>query len=183
MKFLKSVHNFDTYYDTPEFDLFKKAVFVRVRNHEYLQFKFNEQGDQAHVQSKEYSFPLAATPDLVEQMNKTFSFFLKSWSVSENFEAAIHQNDLIELATIDNRREIYLLEDMELSLDSVEGIGKFLEIEIRRQEGTDTQEALAKIERFASDLAVQPVTIRYVEMWLRVHKPHLYRLGRYQASE
>ena len=183
MKFHGSLHNFDIYYDTPGFDLFKKAVFVRLRNHEYIQFKFNEKGDQAHVQSKEYAFPLVATPDVIEQMNRMFSSFLPSWNSSDNFEAAIRQNNLIVLASIDNKREIYSLGEMTLSLDHVEGIGKFLEVEIICQEGTDTEETLAHLKRFVLDFDVQPVAIGYVEMWLCVHKPHVYDLGKYQIKE
>ena len=60
MKFSGTVHNLDAYYDTVGFDLLRQAVFVRVRNSNKLQFKFNESRDKEHGQSTERAFPLSS---------------------------------------------------------------------------------------------------------------------------
>src|SRR5215471_20737657 len=51
MTFDGIAHNVDRYYDTPRFDLLRQAVFVRVRNDHQLEFKFNEKGENAHLQT------------------------------------------------------------------------------------------------------------------------------------
>ena len=60
----RRLHNSDSYYDTPSLDLFSRAVFVRVRNRQRLEFKFNEQAAPAHLFCTERAFSLAAGPSI-----------------------------------------------------------------------------------------------------------------------
>jgi adenylate cyclase class IV len=181
MTFHGVVQSLDRYYDTIKFDLLQQAVFVRVRNNSQLQFKYNEGHDLAHVQSVECAFPLVpATIQQVEEMNALFTRFLPEWHTESDFETASIANRLVEIAQIKNRREVYTNDDMQVSVDYVEGLGDFLEVELQYEEGADTGKALAKLHTFISEFGVQPVSIGYVEMWLRVHNPQAYQLGRYR---
>jgi len=67
-----------------------------------------------------------------------------------------------------------------MSIDHVAGLGDYLEVELPCEEGADTSEALAKLRSFVTELGTQPVNIGYVEMWLRVHNPLVYQLGKYR---
>jgi len=181
MTFHGVVRSLDRYYDTIKFDLLQQAVFVRVRNNSQLQFKYNESHDVAHVQSLERVFPLPQeNAQQVEEMNALFTRFLPSWHAEPDFEVARVSNGLVELAYIGNTREVYTSDDMQISVDHVEDLGDFLEVELQREEGSDTSKALAELHSFISELGVQPVEIGYVEMWLRVHNPQAYQLGRYR---
>lgn len=182
MMFQGMLQTLDRYYDTIGFDLLQQAVFVRVRNDSQLQFKYNESHDLAHVQSVERAFPLVPeTIQQVEEMNALFTRFLPAWHTESNFEMARVANGLVELAHIGNKREVYTSDDMQISVDHVEDLGDFLEVELQCEEGSDTSKALAELHSFISELGVQPVEIGYVEMWLRVHNPQAYQLGKYRA--
>ena len=52
MQLVRHLRNSDIYYDTANFDLLSQAVFVRVRNHARLEFKFNEQAASAHERTR-----------------------------------------------------------------------------------------------------------------------------------
>ena len=108
MMFAGTAHNVDRYYDTPRFDLLQQAVFIRVRNDHHLEFKFNEKGEKAHLQSTEHVFSLFPDPDALEKMNALFTRFLPNWSASSNFSEGITKNNLTELACINHTREVYV---------------------------------------------------------------------------
>jgi adenylate cyclase class IV len=180
MTFVDIVHNVDRYYDTPHFDLLQQAVFVRVRNENQLEFKFNEQGEIAHLQSTERVFSLFPDPKGRENMNALFTRFLPNWSASSNFSEAVTKNNLTELACINNTREVYVDEVIHLSIDHVAGLGDFLEVEVQCEEDTDTSETLALLHKFLAELNVKHIRVGYVELWLRMHNPPAYQLGKYR---
>ncbi|MGH2497249.1 MAG: CYTH domain-containing protein [Ktedonobacteraceae bacterium] len=179
-EFCERVTNYDVYYDTWSFDLLRQAVFVRVRNHRQLQFKFNTEQDKAHTHCVERTFSLPLDPVSTEEANTLFARFLPEWINGFWFEKAIEKNDLTELAFIENARETYSMNNMYISIDHVKDLGEFLEIEIHGEEGGNTGEALTKLKTFASDINIEPVNLGYVEMWLRKHNPLAYQQGRYR---
>ncbi len=180
MNFTGSIDNHDTYYDTPSFDLLQRAVFVRVRNQRELQFKYNEAADRSHTQSIERSFSLAPNLESMNSMNASFTHFLPHWRPAASFAQAIDLNGLIELASIRNKRKIYTQDNIIVSVDEVEELGSFLEVEAQYEEGKDTTSPLATLQAFAARFKLQPVRVGYVELWLRSHNPEAYRLGQYQ---
>lgn len=179
-KFCERVINYDVYYDTRSFDLLRQAVFVRVRNHRQLQFKFNTEQDTSHTQCTEQEFSLPLDPFSTEEVNGLFARFLPEWITGFRFEKALEKNGLTELAFIENDRETYSMNNMYISIDHVTELGNFLEIEIHSQEGGNTGEALTKLQTFASDINIEPVNLGYVEMWLRKHNYLAYQQGRYR---
>lgn len=184
MTFRKAVHNLDIYYDTPSWDLLQRAVFVRIRNHEMLEFKFNAQVEQEHVHCAEHAFPLKQEKEIADGMNMLFTHFLPEWRAVAEIEAALAKNHLVELARIDNQRTIYTDGDVEVSIDHVARLGDFLEIETRYKEGEedDATGALAKIQALAHDLNAEHIKVGYVELWLQMDNPQAYRLGKYQLE-
>jgi adenylate cyclase class IV len=179
MQLTRRMRNSDTYYDTAGFDLLRQAVFVRVRNQMHLEFKFNEQAAPAHIQSTERVFSLVPEPRQAEEMNALFSRFLPQWRPADTVKEALQQNGLIELAVIENRRVQYRYDDLVVCVDRVEGLGDFVEIETQCEEGSDTQQAIAKMHRFAAGFAARQVRVGYVELWLQKHRPRAYQRGKY----
>lgn len=179
-RFERHIHNVDVYYDTPDWDLLQRAVFLRVRNQQKLEFKFNEQAEKAHIQSTERAFALQPQPDQAAAMNELFSHFIPAWSPMPTWEAAQLENNLVELARIENTRRQYSLDSVQLCVDHVTGLGDFLEAEIECSEGTDTRQARAQLYTFIAEFATEPLPIGYVELWLRQHNPQAYHKGVYQ---
>jgi adenylate cyclase class IV len=183
---IKNVNNTDTYYDTASLDLLQQAVFVRVRNHMYLEFKFNERADAAHTQSTERVFPLKAGQQQMSELNNLFSRFLPQWQQANTIEESIHKNGLTELAHIENQRVQYAYEDLILSVDHVEKLGDFFEVETCCEEATETNQVVTRLQHFVSNLAsptLRPVRVGYVELWLRLYRPQVYLLGKYRGED
>jgi adenylate cyclase, class 2 len=182
MQLKGTVHNLDSYYDTASWDLLRRAVFVRIRNQQRLEFKFNEQAEQSHVQCTERTFPLETDDEKWEQMNELFATFLPDWHNAPDVASAIASNDLIELACIDNRRTIYTYGTLEVCIDAVAGLGDFLELEVRCPQGPAADEALATLQALAADLKAAHIPVGYVELWLREHNPAAYQVGKYRLE-
>src|SRR5579859_5502889 len=136
------LHNSDIYYDTSSFDLFSQAVFVRVRNQQRLEFKFNEQAAPEHISCVERAFSLAPGPQQVEEMNSLFAGFLPGWRAAGAVGNALSENGLVELVRIENRRVEYIYENLVVCVDHVEGLGDFLEIETQCAEESETRQAI-----------------------------------------
>lgn len=182
MQLKGTVRNLDSYYDTPTWNLLRRAVFVRIRNQQRLEFKFNEQAEQRHVQCTERTFPLETDGERREQMNELFATFLPGWHHALDVTTAIARNGLIELAQIDNQRTIYTYGPLEVCIDSVAGLGDFLELEIRCSPGPAADDALATLQTLATDLNAKHIPVGYVELWLREHNPAAYRVGKYHLE-
>ena len=179
---LRSMRNFDIYYDTPEYGLLRQAVFVRVRNNWSLEFKFNEQASVERMQIVERAFSLRPEPNKLHEMNTLFSRFIPCWQAVDSVEEAPGRNGLVPLARIENKRAQYVWDNLLLSVDRVQGLGNFLEIEMQCEEGSDTRRAEEKVQRLAADFASRPIHIGYVELWLQKHNPRAYRYGKYQQA-
>jgi adenylate cyclase class IV len=67
-----------------------------------------------------------------------------------------------------------------LSIDHVEGLGDFLEIETQCEEDADTTLAQARLDAFVSDLEVRHIKVGYVELWLYQYHRAAYEVGRYR---
>jgi predicted adenylyl cyclase CyaB len=81
--------------------------------------------------------------------------------------------------SINNTRESYADEHIDLSIDHVKGLGDFLEIETQCEEDADTTQAQALLQAFIADLHVEHIKVGYVELWLYKHNPEAYQAGRY----
>lgn len=179
MHFEGTVHNVDVYYDTPQYNLLQQAVFLRVRNGQRVEFKFNEKKDREHGTSTERSFSLTPDADKAAIMNTLFARFLPDWTPTTHVQQAILTNGLVELARIDNRRDAYAGSNIYVSIDHVRELGDFLEVETRGEEGEDSNQAIARLQHFVSALNVQHIKVGYVELWLLAHNPRAYELGHY----
>jgi adenylate cyclase class IV len=180
MHLTSQVTNVDTYYDTPSFDLLRQAVFVRVRNQQHLEFKWNAQADPAHLQCTERVFPMTPDSQQIRAMNGLFNSFLPEWRPIQTIEEAFQGSKLKSLAHIENSRALYHDNDLAVCVDHVENLGDFVEIELQCPENSDTHHAKARIRDLASRLAARHVRVGYVELWLQKYNPLAYQLGRYR---
>ena len=179
MQFRGTVYNHDVYFDTPTWDLLRRAVFVRVRNDQRIEFKFNEDASQEHKLAVERVFPIQPSPADLDRLNSLFAYFLPTWMPAISFEDALMKNHLVQLVSINNTRESYADEHIGLSIDHVKGLGDFLEVETLCEEGADLTQAQARLQTFFADLHVEHIKVGYVELWLHKHNLEAYQVGRY----
>lgn len=179
------VINDDIYYDTVNLDCFRQAVFVRMRNHQHLEVKFHEHADPMHMHASERMFPLDADPSRIQGLNNLLARFVPHWQEAQTIEQAITLNSLVTFVHIQNSRIHYRYQDFSLCLDRIEGLGDFFEVETLCKNETDIASSIEKIQTFMTFLAyshLHLVKVGYVELWLKLHRPQVYMLGKYQEE-
>src|SRR5512139_931881 len=134
-RFLGRVHEHDIYYNAPHRDFAFTDEAVRVR--------FT--GDRAVVT---YKGPKIRTYDL--KAREELNFAVES---GEIFGTMLLRLGFTKTAEVDKERETYALGDAMVSLDTVEGLGTFAEIEVRTENEADNP--TARIAKTAEEIGIE----------------------------
>jgi adenylate cyclase class IV len=167
----------DVYYDTPQFDLLRhrQVVFARLREGKLLQFKFDEDStSQERIACIEREFVISAD-SFPEKAHCLFHSFLPAWQTATTWEQVLMCNNLVELACIEKKRRAYIDGTLIITIDQVKGLGNFVEIEQRCQEGTNIREAEERVHAFLAEIGGTPLRAGYLEMWLYKHNAVAYQ--------
>jgi adenylate cyclase class IV len=180
----------DTYLDTPDGDLFKKGIFIRVRDDTKFDIKFNledldkQSGDQIdHTHCDEVSSVLPLSPAAVTSINETLVILGLSPMSTPSVDDFMKANNLIRSLTIQKQRASYQMGDFHIDIDDVLGLGHFLEIEKMTDEHEDRTAILTQMRSLTRQLELAPVDVGYNELYWRKHDPALYRAGKYLLAE
>ncbi len=180
----------DVYLDTPEGDMFKRGIFIRVRGGRKLDFKFNKEDiakslgdDMQHLHCDEVSNTLPLSQEALSALNDTLrGLGLVSLS-APSLEELMARNGLAESMTIDKQRRSYEGGDFRIDIDDVLGLGEYLEIEKMTDEHGDTANIRAEMTRFLSGLQLKYIDTGYNELYWRKHNFELYLQGKYLLPE
>ncbi|GAG54781.1 unnamed protein product, partial [marine sediment metagenome] len=100
----------DTYLDTREGDLYKKGIFVRIRDNKKLDFKVNLADFRAqdrlskHEHCNEFSFPLPLLEVSIAPINKISRILALKEILNPDLEEFKNKNNLIDSMIIDKFR-------------------------------------------------------------------------------
>ena len=104
----------------------------------------------------------------------------------KTFEEYVRSNNLMLLCKVDKNRKVLKLENIIISLDTVENLGVFLEAEMHFDDTNfNKDEAQVLIEKTLVDMGLidveldHKVTIGYVELFLKRDNYEAYLLGKY----
>ena len=135
----------DHYYDTPTLTLSKRHAYIRIRNQETLNIKFNRatladptRARQAHHEEYDFQLPLKSK-DLASFSQHVAQLGLLPAPTIDQF---LKQNNLSISRTLDKIRASYKKEAYTIVLDEIATIGTFLEIEYL----TDTSQSVDTIK-------------------------------------
>lgn len=180
----------DTYLDTAEGHLFKKGIFIRVRNDKKFDIKFNledidkQAGDRVdHTHCDEVSSTLPLSPASVRTINETLSVLGLSPMKTASVDDFMRENKLIRSLTIQKQRASYQLSDFHIDIDDVLNLGHYLEIEKMTDEHEDRTAILTEMRNLIRDLRLAPVDVGYNELYWRKHDPALYCAGKYLLAK
>ncbi|PKL59929.1 MAG: class IV adenylate cyclase [Methanomicrobiales archaeon HGW-Methanomicrobiales-4] len=86
----------------------------------------------------------------------------------ETFDRIVTSLGFVPVAVVIKRREYYHYEDFTISLDQVEGLGDFVEIELITQ--NNAEEAAARVDQMAKKMNVtgERITASYLELLLSI---------------
>ncbi len=137
-KFLKSVHQKDTYYSPTHRDFTKPK-------YPYEWLRIGERGNKIIVNYKHWY------PENAEVNTHCDEYEVEIDDVV-NMDKIFKVLDLKEIAVVDkNRLTYFYLDKYEIALDTVEKLGYFVEIEVKKYDGTPLEE-YEKILKTAKDL-------------------------------
>ncbi|MBL7169473.1 MAG: CYTH domain-containing protein [Candidatus Aenigmarchaeota archaeon] len=179
---IKKIQQKDVYFDTKNGDLFKRGIFVRLRNDNTLDLKFNlEDKENKHEDCSEYSFTLPLSdPEKLTRVCKILDLKSPETVSLENF---LEENNLKEFEIIDKIREKFSDGEFTFCLDDIKGFGKFLEIESVVSEGTDLDELKKRMIERVSIFNPKFLPTGYIELFVKEKDFNLYKQGRYLLEE
>jgi len=140
-KFIKKIHQVDTYLNPPQRDfmsLERPVEFLRIRNNNNQDFSFDyhychrkEDHSKSHTAELEISI---SDPTVLKKILESLDFK--------------------EIATVDKTREVWECSDFEVVLDFVQELGYFMEIEAKKDLGGIDQTRKA-CHTFLKELNIQ----------------------------
>ena len=179
----------DTYLDTREGDLYKKGIFVRIRDNKKLDFKVNLADFRAqdrlskHEHCNEFSFPLPLLEVSIAPINKISRILTLKEILNPDLEDFKNKNNLIDSMIIDKFRQSYSDGRFEYSFDDVKGLGKFIEIEQMASPKDNLEKIKDEMRKKLHNLKLKLITTGYNEVYWRKHDFNLYLQGRYLFKE
>lgn len=160
----------DEYLDTPERSLFLNAVFLRIRNGSLIEVKHNEGIESLdHLMSRDLKYPYPLTMAAHESLQAQVARLVRHTTPTTGFQL----ESLVPFVNIARTRREGQLEGVQVSLDDVDGLGTFVELEVR------DATAVPQLRNLAIDLGLKNLPIGYVELYLRLHDFGLYQRGRF----
>lgn len=189
LDFLEEKKVDDTYLDTEQGNLFKRAIFIRIRNGKRLDFKFNpsqfdtKPGEGVHEQCEEHNFTLPLQENDLEEFNKTSKQLGLVPLETADFETFRSQNKLIDSQVFKKMRKKYSKSPFEYCLDVVEDFGTFLEIEATTTDLQEAERLKEQIREIAKTLNLKLITTGYNELYWRKHNFELYLQGKFLLEE
>ncbi len=189
LKFIDEKRNIDIYLDAKDGDLYKKGIFIRVRDNRKLDFKFNLTDFQnqvrfgKHEHCDELSFPLPLANNSIEPINKICRTLGLKGITTPDLEEFKIKNNLIESVVIHKIRQKFTDGKFEFSFDNVNGLGKFIEIELLASKEENLEEIKEEMRERIRGLRLKLITTGYNEVYQRKHNFNLYLQGRYLFEE
>ncbi|MBU0975735.1 MAG: CYTH domain-containing protein [Patescibacteria group bacterium] len=188
----------DVYYDTTKGELFKRGIFIRNRNANKLDFKFNFEDiagksfKNDHTHCDEYSFDLPLSAEDKERFHKVCSILDIDAPGNLSLSEFLKANGYVELVVVDKERTVAKKNGFDISIDEVEDLGVFLEVErlLEIEAGEDNYEVMLddlkqKIDTFVQSLGlnVEQNMTGYCELILLKTNFELYKQGKYVLEE
>jgi predicted adenylyl cyclase CyaB len=178
----------DIYFDNLNNDLFKKGVFIRVRNQNTLDFKFNMRDIQSERFSKEYthcneySFDLPITVEKISALHEVLELLGLNKTGVTSFDSFLIQNNLLQSIAVDKTRDTYTKQNINVCVDEIKELGRFVEIEILVNNENQINAAKKTIlSLFPGNK--KPVTTGYVALTWRNKDFETYKAGKYHTAE
>lgn len=190
LKVIEQKRIVDLYLDTTEADLFKRGIFVRIRNGNKFDIKFNQEDiDKGlndsieHTHCDEVSNPLPFPPAAIPSINETLKLLGLAPMSTPSLEDFKQRNNLLESITIDKQRTSYEASDFHIDVDTVKDLGEYLEIEKMTDEHDNRHEILRQMKEHLRGLKLKHVDVGYNELYWRKHNFDLYLQGKYLLLE
>jgi adenylate cyclase class IV len=182
--FVKKSHQRDIYLDTENGDFFKRGIFIRTRNGNTLDFKFNlEDRENKHEDCDEHSFSLPLSEGDWQGLTSVCKRLGMKIPKVIDFVNILRANELKEFIVIDKVRKEFRDREFTFCFDDVKGFGKFLEIEAMVADGTDIGELKRRMVERVKVLNPKFLPTGYIELFVKKKDFNLYKQGKFILHE
>jgi adenylate cyclase, class 2 len=186
--FLGTKRVVDCYLDTQDADLAKAGLYIRIRNNQKLDIKFNRAcllDKTLSIQDycEEYSFVLPLSQAELPRLNQLHKELNLATVNSTDLEQYKQQNNLIEHRIVDKMRSTYSHENFTIVIDEVKDLGKFLEIESMAHNTNTLDEVKKQMADLVKNLSLKPLKTGYDALLLRKQNFQLYLQSRFALQE
>jgi len=187
-KYLHQKHDIDVYLDTPDATLWKRGVFIRIRNDKKLDFKFNRtclQNPEIGLLDycEEHSFSLPLEKAKLQNINMVLESLNLKTTSNADLVCLTSINNLDAHYIVDKIRTSYAYNDFTIMVDEVAGLGTFLEIEVMATNINDLENVKKNMQQTLNGLNLLPLQIGYGSLLLRKSNFDYYVQGRYVLQE
>lgn len=190
LEYVGSQCQVDMYFDKQDGSLFRKGVFIRLRNGDTIDFKFNMQdflsGSRfgSHTECNEFSFSYP----LEESQFYNFMVVIKILSLAEGvektFESFLESNGIKPSIVVEKIREEYKRENITVCIDQVKDLGTFLELEMLVSNESEIEQAREALDHFIpSNFCLERLTTGYIALFWRKKDFEIYKAGKYHTAE
>jgi adenylate cyclase class IV len=185
LNFLSVNRVIDCYLDTIDADLFKKGIYIRVRDSKKVDIKFNsaclrDPGLGLQSYCEEYSFNLPFSKEAITKINKVHAVLGLNIINHYDLESYKKANNLIDHRIVDKIRSSYNLDQFTIVIDDVNELGKFLEIEVM---ASNIDNIVCIQEMLLAGLKLKPLLTGYDALILRKQNFKQYVQGRFVLKE
>lgn len=185
---LHQKHDVDVYLDNPEFQLYKRGIFIRLRNHKKLDFKFNRAClDNPDLEFQDYceehSFAIPLQEQDMEKINDLLISLLLKPITRPDLDLLKSINNFGTHYIVNKLRTSYKHNSFTLCVDEVMDLGTFLEIELMANSIENLKTVKIEMQQLLKGLSLEPVKIGYCSAIVRKQNFELYLLGRFLPEE
>lgn len=163
---------------------------MRIRNNSTFDIKFNQEDITKslndtieHTHCDEVSVQLPLTEEAIATVNETLKTLKLAPMISPALDEFMQRNSLVHSLIIDKQRTSYGDSDFHIDIDTVEGLGEYLEIEKMTDEHADRDAILLQMKERLKGLPLKHVDVGYNELYWRKHNFDLYLQGKYLLVE
>lgn len=182
-RFISSKRIVDEYLDTTEGLFYQEGIFIRVRNKNSLDVKFNPnhlgiKNLNDHTICHEYNVGLPFESSSIQVFETLEKMIPLKHPTPYTYDEFLKINNLDTLVILDKNRTTYEDDTFIIAVDEFTDFGTFLELEAKNNNMTK-ESFFEEIEKITKDIALQEFNSGYPELRLRAINPSLYLKGKY----
>jgi adenylate cyclase class IV len=186
LTFLNKKRMIDIYLDTPQAELCKKGLWIRIRDQKRIDYKFNraclaDPNLEMQPYCEEHSFGYPLPTEQLPRFNElNEELLLHPGSTLAEF---MENNRLIEHRTVDKIRASYQLDEFTIVVDRVDGLGTFLEFELMAKNPDNVAQIKNKMDNALAGLDLKRLKTSYDVLLLRKNNFDQYLQSRFILDE
>ncbi len=178
----------DIYLDDPSITLIKQGIYLRIRDNKKVDIKFNREclldpTLELQPYCEEYSYALPLSEHDLASFNAIVTTLGLTTIDEPDFDTFKKINNLNNHRIVDKMRTSFAKDAFTITIDKVDQLGSFLEIELMTTTLDSLNEVKKTMEEFLLPLTLKPLKTGYDSLMLRKQNFEQYLQSRFILDE